>query len=455
MISRKGRSSVYVFWGEMEMVGYCCCTICTPTTSKDPDGGKSRMISYAEALQATLERISPLGVERVALPQATGRVCAEEVFAQVDSPSADVSFKDGYAVRSGEIAAASPEAPVRLQLCGVSSAGHPWRGQVERGMALRILSGGRIPAGADAVLAEEFTRLEGEQVLALAPAEPGRNILRRGCDLRRGQILAPAGTVLHPAQVGLAAAGGHTQLPLACRPRIAILATGDEVVAPGGPLDEGMLYASNLVNLASWCAAFGWPVSTALAPDEPESLQHRLSELLSTHDALLTSGGSWSGDRDLVVRMLDGLGWEKIYHRVRIGPGKGVGFGLWQGKADASCRPVFCLPGGPPSNYMAFLHLALPGLMRLAGYREPGLTQVTARLEQEVGGQIDWTQFVMGRLEYSGEALVFQPLEVNQRSGTSRLAAMAAATGVLAIPEGTRHILAGTLVQVHRLSMPE
>jgi molybdopterin molybdotransferase len=412
------------------------------------------MISYAEALQATLERISPLGVERVALPQATGGVCAEDVFARVDSPSADVSFKDGYAVRSDEITAASPEAPVRLQLRGVSSAGHPWQGQVETGTALRILSGGCIPAGADAVLAEEFTRLEGEQVLALAPAEAGRNILRRGCDLRRGQLLAPAGAVLRPAQVGLAAVGGHTQLPLARRPRIAILATGDEVVAPGEPLAEGTLYASNLVNLAGWCAAFGWPVSTALAPDEPESQQRRLSELLSTHDALLTSGGSWSGDRDLVVRILDGLGWEKIYHRVRIGPGKGVGFGLWQGK------PVFCLPGGPPSNYMAFLHLALPGLMRLAGYREPGLTQVTARLDQEVNGQIDWTQFVMGHLEHSGEALVFQPLEVNQRSGTSRrldisrLAAMAAATGVLAIPEGTSQIPAGRPVPVRMLRVP-
>ena len=406
------------------------------------------MISYAEALQATLERISPLGVERVALPQATGRVCAEDVFARVDSPSADVSFKDGYAVHSAEIAAASSEAPVCLQLRGVSSAGHPWQGRVEAGTALRILSGGRIPAGADAVLAEEFPRLEDEQVLALAPAEAGRNILRHGCDLRRGQLLVPAGAVLRPAQVGLAAAGGHTRLPLARRPHIAILATGEEWAAPGEPLAEGMLYASNLVNLSAWCAAFGWPVSTALAPDEPESQQRRLSELLSTHDALLTSGGSWSGDRDLVVRMLDGLGWEKIYHRVRIGPGKGVGFGLWQGK------PVFCLPGGPPSNYMAFLHLALPGLMRLTGYREPGLTQVTARLDQEVKGQIDWTQFVMGRLERSNEALVFQPREANQRSGTSRLAAMAAATGVLAIPEGTGQIPAGTLVPVRMLRVP-
>jgi molybdopterin molybdotransferase len=406
------------------------------------------MISHAEALQATLERIAPLGVEQVALADASGRVCAEDLFARVDSPSADVSFKDGYAVRAAEIAAASPQAPVRLRLCGVSSAGNPWNGHLEEGAALRILSGGRIPAGADAVLAEEFTRLEGEQVLALAPAGPGRNILPRGCDLLVGQRLIPAGAILRPAQVGLAAAGGHTQLPVARRPRIAILATGDEVVAPGEPLAEGMLYASNLVNLAAWCAAFGWPVSTALAPDESQSQQRRLAELLNTHDALLTSGGSWSGDRDLVVRMLDALGWEKVYHRVRLGPGKGVGFGLWQGK------PVFCLPGGPPSNYMAFLHLALPGLMRLAGYREPGLPQVMARLEQEVGGQADWTQFVMGRLERSGEGLVFHPQKVNQGSGASRLMSMAEASGVLAIPEGTSHIPAGTLVPVTQLAIP-
>jgi molybdopterin molybdotransferase len=417
------------------------------------------MISYTEALQATLENITPLGAEHVAILEARGRVCAEDLFARVDSPSADVSFKDGYAVRSADIAAAGPESPVRLRLGGVSSAGNPWQGQLEAGAALRILSGGRIPAGADAVLAEEFTRLEGEQVLALAPAEPGRNVLERGCDLITGQRLVQAGDLLRPAQVALAAAGGYTQLPVARRPRVAILATGDEVVAPGEPLTDrmqsaGMLYASNLVNLAAWCAAFGWQVSTALTPDEPQSQQRRLAELLSAHDALLTSGGSWSGDRDLVVRMLDALGWKKIYHRVRIGPGKGVGFGLWQGKADTSCRPVFCLPGGPPSNYMAFLNLALPGLMRLAGYREPGLTQVSARLEQEVSGQVDWTQFVMGRLERNDKEPVFYPQEVSQRSKSSRLMAMAEASGLLAIPEGTSHIPAGTMVPVTQLTVP-
>jgi molybdopterin molybdotransferase len=412
------------------------------------------MISYTKALQATLERIAPLGVEQVALSEASGRICAEDVFARVDAPSADVSFKDGYAVRSAEIAAARPETPIRLRLLGVSSAGNPWRGQLERGTTLRILSGGSIPAGADAVLAEEFARLEGEQVLALAPAEAGRNILLRGCDLLTGQRLLQAGAILRPAQVSLAAAGGHSQLPVARRPRVAILATGDEVAALGAPLAEGMLYASNLVNLAAWCTAFGWPVSSALAPDEPASQQRQLAEFLNTQDALLTSGGAWSGDRDLVVRMLDSLGWEKIYHRVRIGPGKGAGFGLWQGKAGTAYRPVFCLPGGPPSNYMAFLHLALPGLMRLAGYREPGLPQVTARLDQEVSGQVDWTQFIMGRLEPNGEGLVFFPQEVSQRSKSSRLVAMAEASGVLAIPEGTSRIPAGAMVPVRRLCVP-
>jgi molybdopterin molybdotransferase len=411
------------------------------------------LISYNEALQATLERIFPLGVEDVALAEASGLTCAEDVFAKVDSPSADVSFKDGYAVHAKDIVAASLETPVRLQVRGASSAGNPWSGQLEAGTAVRILSGGSIPSGADAVLAEEFTQAKGEQIFALAPAEAGRNILPRGCDLQSGQRLVPAGDILHPALVALAAAGGHTRLPVARRPRIGILATGDEVVPPGTPLTErmqsaGMLYPSNLVNLAAWCTAFGWPVSTALVSDEPASQQRQLSEFLSTQDALLTSGGSWSGDRDLVVRMLDALGWEKVYHRVRIGPGKGVGFGLWHGKA------VFCLPGGPPSNYMAFLHLALPGLMRLAGYREPGLTQVSARLEQDVSGQIDWTQFIMGRLERDGERLAFYPQQVSQHSKSSRLVAMAEANGALAIPEGTSHIPAGALVQVRVLCLP-
>jgi molybdopterin molybdotransferase len=144
-----------------------------------------------------------------------------------------------------------------------------------------------------------------------------------------------------------------------------------------------------------------------------------------------------TGISDLVVGLLDQLGWQKVYHRVKMGQGKAVGFGLWQGK------PVFCLPGGPPSNQMAFIQLGLPGLQKLADYRRPGLAQVKAELAQSVTAQEDWTQFLEGRFEQADSGVLFRPAKL-----VSRLQGLAAIEGVLTIPEGTTQLPAGSMVRV-------
>ncbi len=400
------------------------------------------MISYRQALQRTLEHIQPLGTDIIGISQATGRVAGEDLVGLVDLPSNDVSLKDGYAIRSGDLACASPEKPVSLNLIGDVAAGGEWDGEVKSGEAVRILSGALIPKGADAVVSQEFTSLDRENmtVNVMADAYPGRNILAKGSDVQHGQPLVFAGEVLNPSRVGLLAAAGYAHVPVRKLPRVGIIATGDEVVAPGMPLENGMLYASNLVTLASWCRQYGMHVTTWVVKDEPLSLRERLLEGILDHDALLTSGGAWKGDRDLVVAVLDELGWEKYYHRVRIGPGKAVGFGRLKEK------PVFCLPGGPPSNYMAFLNLALPGLLKLSGCRSATLPVVPAQLAREVRGQIDWTQFVQGMFEPGERRLIFQPLKMG-----SRLQMMALADGILTIPEGRDHIAAGEIVDVQVL----
>ncbi len=397
-------------------------------------------ISYNEAYTQTIDNIQALPGETIALVESVGRIPACDHPASVDSPSADSSLKDGFAVLAQDIAQASEEAPVQLQLAGTSAAGGGWHGELQHGQAVRILTGAPVPAGAESILAEEYARVEGQSVLALRSAEPGRNILRRGSDVHKGQVLASQGEPLRPPTVGLLAAGGYAQIEVVRQPRVHILATGDEVVAPGEALGEGKLYASNLVTLAAWCRRYGFSVHTSIAPDEAEPLRAALQHHLAEGDALLTSGGAWSGDRDLTVRMLDELGWQKFYHRVRIGPGKAVGFGLYDGK------PVFCLPGGPPSNHMAFLQLALPGLQKLAGWSNPGLPTRLARLEETVRGQIDWTQYIHGRLSKDGSGLHFHPI-----TDASRLQMMSETEAVLAIPEGEEEILAGSMVWVQEL----
>ena len=395
------------------------------------------MIAYREALRLTLEAIRTLGKEEVPLLSAVGRIAAGDLAGRVDTPSVDVSLKDGYAVHSQDIQAACESKPVRLRLVGSVAAGGSWGGRIADGEAVRILSGAPVPQDADAVIAEEFTQLSGDMLLVTNDAHPGRNILPKGSDARQGELLVKMGDRISPTTVGLLAAAGFQAIPVARSPRVAILATGDEVVAPGEDLLPGRLYASNLFTLGAWCRQYGFAVDTFVARDDEDMIREKLRICLGDHDAVLTSGGAWSGERDLVVHLLNELGWKQVYHRVRIGPGKAVAFGLYQGK------PVFCLPGGPPSNHMAFLQLALPGLLVAAGMRgaEAGLPVRAMRLAETVRGQVDWTQFIHGRLEAASDIPLFHPL-----NSPSRLQMMSAAEAIVRIPEGVAQIDQGTVV---------
>ncbi len=399
------------------------------------------MISFDKAYRLTLEHIQPLPAEEVPLLQAEGRIAAQALKSLVDSPTADTSMKDGYAVRSADIQLISDSQPARLRLVGSVSAGGDIHRPLEAGEAVRMLTGGRLPQGADTVVAEEYTQLQGDQVLITATADAGRNVLFKGSDVHTGQLLLPAGQPLAPTMLGLLAAGGLTHVPVVQHPRVAIIATGDEVIAPGKPLPEGKLYASNLVTLACWCLHYDFVPETTIAPDDEEAITDALHQALESHDAIITSGGAWKGERDLVVHILDRLGWQKLYHRIKMGPGKAVGFGLLQGK------PVFILPGGPPSNHMAFLQLVIPGLHRMAGWQSPGFPLVQARLLETLRGQSDWTQFIHGQLSLDDAgAYQFCPSD-----HPSRLQMLANTNGVARIPEGLEILQEGDTIPVQNL----
>lgn len=398
------------------------------------------MISFDEAYKLTLEHIQVLNMETVELIAAEGRIAGQGLLARVDAPSLDVSLKDGYAILAADTRAASLASPVHLTLAGSIAAGGDWQGIIHMGEAVRILSGAPLPHGADAVIAEEFTLAAPGSIDVIKYTEPGRNILRQGTDVQAGQLLVPVGQKLYPTVIGLLAAAGYQEVPVISRPRVAILATGDEVLAPGQPLVEGKLYASNLFTLAAWCQHFGLELQTFVLQDDANCIRQTLTSCLEQFDAVLTSGGAWKGEHDLVVNILDSLGWQKIYHRVRMGPGKAVGFGLYQNK------PVFCLPGGPPSNHMAFIQLGLPGLQKLAGEPEPGLPQIPAAMAETVSGQLDWTQFIHGRLIQENQRLLFRPLKYQ-----SRLQEMAHTEAIAKIPEGLEELSANSTAMVQVL----
>ncbi len=311
---------------------------------------------------------------------------------------------------------------------------------------MRVTSGAVLPLGADAVVGNEYCEETRAGVRVSEPATFGMNILARGTDIRTGQLLSRTGERLTPGKIGWMAGGGIEEVSAYRLPRVALAATGDEVVAPGVPLKPGQIYASNLYTLAAWLESFSVASTTNVLPDRREVLRRELPAILEPADALLTSGGAWGSDRDLVLQVLEELGWRRVFHRVRLGPGKAVGFGLLKDK------PVFCLPGGPPSNEMAFLKLALPGILRMSGRCGSPFPTVEARLTEPVTGrEADWTQIRRGRIHQDADGT----LRVTPYRPPSRLQSMALADCLIPLPEGVERLEAGEKVRVELLAPAE
>ena len=231
-----------------------------------------------------------------------------------------------------------------LKVVGTLAAGGTSGLKITTGEAVRITTGAPLPDGADAVLSEEFCRRTGDIISAINIAESGRNIQVRGKDIRRKEPVAGKGAKLSPALIGLLAAAGHESAKVYSLPRVAVIGTGDEVVAPGNPLPEGKLYASNMVEICSWLSLLGIDYKTELVSDRKEDIETAVTKHMPDVDLFITTGGAWGSEKDLILDVVEKLNWRGLYHRVRMGPGKPVGFGLLHNK------PFFFLPGGPPSN---------------------------------------------------------------------------------------------------------
>jgi len=397
-------------------------------------------ISFEQALDLTLANVVAGETEILALDQLTGKMLSEDIAAKVDSPSQASSRKDGYAVISTDLSGASQKNPVKLKVLGQLSAGDASNLQIAAGQAVRVTTGAPLPQGANAVLSEEFCERSGNMIMASNLAEQDRNILERGTDIRQGQMVAQKGEKLTPALIGLLAAAGVDRAPVHKAPKVAVIACGDEVIAPGKPLPEGKLYASNLIEICCWLSFYGLAYYAVLVGDSMQELQYAITSHLSEADAFITCGGAWGSERDLVLAVVQDLKWNGIYRRVRMGPGKPVGFGLLKQK------PFFILPGGPPSNEMAFLQLALPAIMKMKGEIPFSFPLVRAQLAEAVCGHKDWTQFIHARLEQEKNRLIVKPSKIR-----SRLISMARKEALIVIPEGREKWVAGEIIDIQLL----
>ncbi|MFC1862976.1 gephyrin-like molybdotransferase Glp [Thermodesulfobacteriota bacterium] len=398
-------------------------------------------ISFDEALELTLSSVPLLGKEVFPINDLAGRVLAKDIEAAVDSPSADSSKVDGYAVISKDLAEAAENNPLKLIISGSVTAGMISERHVSKGETVKVTTGAPVPMGADAVIREESCRRVNDEVLFQRQVHPGRNVLNRGADISQGETVAVKGQILSPPHLGLLAAAGLDNALVYRSPRVAVLATGDEIVAPGKPLSDGKLYASNMVEICGWLSIYGFSYLVELLRDDKDETKNAINRLFPEVDTFIVSGGAWGSDRDMILRVLEDLNWDGIYHKVRMSPGKPIGFGLLKN------RPVFCLPGSPPSNELAFLQLALPGLMRMKGGENPLFPVVKARLGETVKGRGDWTQFIHGKI-FKGDSnnLMVEPLRKE-----SRLKAMARKEALIIIPEGREELAGGEEVDIQVL----
>jgi len=389
-----------------------------------------------------LAHVHPLPAVQVPLSEGLNRSLASDIRARVDSPSMDASLMDGYAVRSSDLSGATKDRPVALTLSGTTAAGSQSGLVVESQHTFRLMTGAPIPSGADAVVPEEYTTRQKDLILFHRGEKSGGNILPHGNDVAMGQVVARAGCFIGPGLLGLLVAAGYSDVEVIRPPQIALIATGDEVVAPGNPLPKGKLYASNITTLDGWCRCYGFQTRLYVVGDALEDICLTLKHAIDKADVVITSGGAWAGDKDLMVQVLERLGWEKVFHGIRMAPGKGTGFGL------IDLKPVFILPGGPPANLIGFLQIGLPGLLRMAGSVHTGLPEINVQLGSDLYGRhTTWTQFVFGRLERQRGLHLFHPLLTR-----SRLQSMAEAEAIVAIPEGETGMEAGTSVKAQIMS---
>jgi len=397
------------------------------------------IIGFEEARTLTLGSVQPLPTVVEDLENLVGRVLAEDMTALVDCPSCDTSRKEGFAVVSSDVIGAGREKPIRLNQLGKLTAGTEHSFTVRPGTTVEVTTGAPIPEGAEAVLAVEFTRSEGDTVLCFRDAEPGRNVLKQGEDIRAGETVAGKGRELTPSAVGLLAAAGVHRARVYPYPCVSVISTGDEVVAPGRPLRPGLVYASNLAGLVSWLKIYGMSSYAEVVGDSKNRIRDAVERYLEHSQAIITVGGAWKSEKDLVVAVMEEMGWQEIYRGVRMSPGKATSFGLLGGK------PVFCLSGSPSSAETAFLHIVLPALLTMAGiYRSPFPVE-DARLVKPLTGDKNWTHFYQAKLSYKDDKTWVEPLACK-----SKLKAMAASEAVIILGEGKGAHTQGEIVKVQR-----
>ena len=392
----------------------------------------SPLISVEEALLRVLDGVSTLPAEEIPIDAAHGRVLAATLASRRTQPPADLSSMDGYAVLAADIA----EVPARLRLIGESAAGRPFQGNMKAGETVRIFTGAVMPPGGDQVVPQENVARDGDDI-TINTLPKGKFVRRQGFDFKAGQVMLEAGRRLNARDIGLAAAMDHAKLMATKKPRVAIIATGDELVEPGGGDAPDKIVASNPVTLAALIRQEGGePVSLGIFPDRVDAIGGAIRSARNLDiDLLVTLGGASVGDHDLIVPALTQEGFDIAFHRMAMRPGRPMLLGL-----SDNLRAIG-LPGNPVSAFVCAFLFLVPLLRKLQG-RSDALPQTeSALLGRAVDANDHRQDFLRAKFSRRGDGqLVATPFKLQD---SSMQAVLHAADGLVvraphapAAPEG-------------------
>jgi molybdopterin molybdotransferase len=403
------------------------------------------MLTYAEALELVLGRVAPLAPRRVPLPEALGLVAAEDFVAAEALPPFANSAMDGFALRALDSLPARPGSPVRLRVAGVVPAGQGVVPVLEPGSALRIMTGAALPAGADTVVPLERVKASGDWVEIERPLPEGASVRFAGEDYPAGGRVVDAGTTLRPAEIGVLAAIGRTEVRVHPRPRVAVLTTGNELVDAASRPGPGQIRDANIHSLCAQATACGaLAVPFPRVADTREGVEGALLRAMEAADVVLTNGGVSVGDFDYVKAVLQDLGAEQVFWRVAQKPGGPMGLWLLQGK------PVFGIPGNPVAAMLIFEEYVRPALRRMLGCRflhrpcRPGFLDAS------------WSKGVPdGKCHFLRVVATGPAVALTGPPGSGILSSMVKANALALIPEATLSLPAGGEVLLHLIDERE
>ncbi len=396
-----------------------------------------KMISVEEALRLVAKHAKPLAPGRADLADCAGLILADDVTSELNSPPYDKAQMDGYAVASHD------QIPQR-QVIETVAAGDLPRRAVTPGTAIRIMTGAPIPEGADAVVPFENTKNVGDHLIELSqtPIESGDHVFPLGHSVRAGQTILRQGTMLRPVEIGILAEAGRNRIQVIPQPKVAILPTGNELVAVGQTVAAGQIRNSNGPLLTAAVQAVGGvPSDLGIGRDDPDELRRLISTGLEA-DVLLLSGGVSAGDFDLVPETLSSMGVQNVFHRISLRPGKPLWFGVLRGQSPPTL--VFGLPGNPVSSFVCFELFVRPALGQLAGHGFHGLHQQEARLSSPLSHRGGRATFLPAHWENQHDPVV----EIVPWQNSADLAALAAANCLVVLPAQPLELDTGSVVSI-------